>query len=170
MTGRAVVLRGDARALPLRDASVDLIVTSPPYYAMRTYIDGGLVYDGQIGSEPTPAEYIGNLVECTREWVRVLKPAGSLWVNLGDAYYSGKGSPGRTTVDAKTEARTGTTALVASVLGRIGVTVDRSADYCRLAAWRTSDSGERARAMRVPKPEEPTQGQEPLFDLAQVVA
>src|SRR5690606_41301290 len=44
---------------------------------------------------------------------------------------------------------TGTTALVAAALGRIGITVDRSADYCRLAQWRTTDPGERARAMRV---------------------
>ena len=86
MTGRAVVLRGDARALPLADESVDLVVTSPPYYALRAYTDGGQVYDGQIGSEATPAQYIATLVECTREWVRVLKPCGSLFVNLGDKY------------------------------------------------------------------------------------
>ena len=47
---------------------------------------------------------------------------------------------------------TGTTALVADVLGRTGVTVDLSADYCSLAAWRTSDPGERARVLGVPKP------------------
>jgi hypothetical protein len=58
---------------------------------------------------------------------------------------------------------TGTTALVASVLGRTGVTVDRSADYCRLAAWRTADPGERARALGVPKPPPVADGQEALF-------
>jgi DNA modification methylase len=82
----ALVLRGDARALPLPDESVDLIVTSPPYFALRAYTDGGEAYGGQIGSEPTPGEYIDNLIECTREWMRVLKPTGSLWVNLGDKY------------------------------------------------------------------------------------
>jgi DNA modification methylase len=105
MTGRATILRGDARALPLQDASVDLIVTSPPYWALRSYTDGGEHYAGQIGSEPTPAAYVDALIGCTREWVRVLKPSGSLFVNLGDVYYSGKGAPGRTTVDAKTAAR-----------------------------------------------------------------
>src|SRR5262249_50706732 len=40
----------------------------------------------QLGSEATPAEYIAALVECTQEWVRVLKPEGSLFVNLGDKY------------------------------------------------------------------------------------
>jgi DNA modification methylase len=87
-----LVLRGDARALPLPDESVDLIVTSPPYFALRSYTDGGEAYGGQIGSEPTPGQYIDNLIACTREWMRVLKPTGSLWVNLGDSY-SGK-SPG----------------------------------------------------------------------------
>jgi SAM-dependent methyltransferase len=81
-----LVLRGDARALPLPDASVDLVVTSPPYFALRSYTDGGQHYDGQIGSEATPAEYIASLVECTREWMRVLKPSGSIFVNLGDKY------------------------------------------------------------------------------------
>lgn len=86
MTGRATILRGDARTLPLPDGSVDLIVTSPPYFGLRTYEDGGRAYDSQIGAEPTPAKYVDALIACTREWVRVLKPAGSLWVNLGDKY------------------------------------------------------------------------------------
>lgn len=96
MSGRAVVIRGDAAALPLPDASVDLVVTSPPYYALRAYQDGGQTYDGQIGAEPTPAEYIANLVKCTREWVRVLKPSGSLWVNLGDKYAAHASGPRET--------------------------------------------------------------------------
>jgi len=54
----ALVLRGDARALPLPAASVDLIVTSPPYWSQRAYTDNGDVYVGQIGDEPTPAGYI----------------------------------------------------------------------------------------------------------------
>jgi DNA modification methylase len=80
------LLRADARALPLPDASVDLIVTSPPYWALRSYTDAGEHYDGQIGAEPTPAAYIDSLIDCTREWMRVLKPTGSMWINLGDKY------------------------------------------------------------------------------------
>jgi DNA modification methylase len=91
----AAILRADARRLPLADGSVDLIVTSPPYFGLRSYTDGGVHYDGQIGSEATPAEYIANLIDCTREWVRVLKPQGSLFVNLGDKYDAGTGSPRR---------------------------------------------------------------------------
>ncbi len=82
----ALVLRGDARRLPLPDASVDLIVTSPSYFALRSYQDGGQHYAGQVGAEPTPAEYIDALLECTVEMARVLKPSGSIFVNLGDKY------------------------------------------------------------------------------------
>jgi DNA modification methylase len=103
----AIVLRGDARQLPLPDASVDLIVTSPPYWGMRSYTDEGEHYDGQIGAEPSPAAYIDALLDCTREWVRVLKPAGSLFVNLGDKYANrsgvGWGREGVTTSRGKPE-------------------------------------------------------------------
>lgn len=85
------IIHGDARSLPLSDDSVDLIVTSPPYFGLRSYTDGGEHYDGQIGAEATPAAYVDALIECTREWMRVLKPSGSLWLNLGDSY-SGKPS------------------------------------------------------------------------------
>jgi len=86
--GTATVLRADARRLPLPDNTVDLIVTSPPYFALRSYQDGGEHYAGQIGSETTPAEFVDALLDVTRECVRVLKPIGSLWVNLGDKYVS----------------------------------------------------------------------------------
>jgi site-specific DNA-methyltransferase (cytosine-N4-specific) len=94
LTGSALVVRGDAGALPLTTGSVDLIITSPPYWSLRAYEDGGEVYEGQVGAEPTPGEYVDSLVRCTREWLRVLKPRGSLWVNLGDKY--GRGT--RTTI------------------------------------------------------------------------
>jgi len=82
----AHVLRGDARHLPLPDASVDLVITSPPYFGLRSYTDNGEHYAGQIGSESTPQEWLEALWACTAEWVRVLKPDGNLFVNLGDKY------------------------------------------------------------------------------------
>lgn len=81
MNGRALVVRGDALRLPLPDESVDLIVTSPPYWALRDYQT-----PGQLGSEPTPHEFLENLWAATREMVRVLKPTGSIFIDLGDKY------------------------------------------------------------------------------------
>jgi hypothetical protein len=49
--------------------------------------------------------------------------------------------------------------MVADVLGRHGIGIDRSADYCRLARWRTNDPGERARALGVAKPPPVMDGQ-----------
>lgn len=84
----AIILRADARQIPLPDESVDLIVTSPPYWAQRSYLDGGEHYADQIGAEPTPGAYVDNLIACTAEWMRILKPSGSIFVNLGDKYSS----------------------------------------------------------------------------------
>jgi hypothetical protein len=58
---------------------------------------------------------------------------------------------------------TGTSLLAASALGRIGIGVDLSQDYCRLAQWRTADPAERAKAMQVPKPPPVPDGQEALW-------
>jgi site-specific DNA-methyltransferase (cytosine-N4-specific) len=70
-------------------ASVDCIITSPPYYGQRDY---GV--PDQIGLEKHPQEYIERLVAVFRVARHVLKPTGSLWVNLGDTYWSGKGQSG----------------------------------------------------------------------------
>ena len=72
-------------------------------------------------------------------------------------------APTRPAIVADPFGGTGTTALVASVLGRDGFSFDRSADYCRLARWRVTDPGERARAMQVPKPPPAMDGQDTLF-------
>jgi DNA modification methylase len=102
-----VLLRADARHLPIPDASVDLIACSPPYWSLRDYRDGGESLAGQIGNEETPLEYVANLLDCTREWARVLKPTGSIFVNLADVYYSAKGNPGPNSADVKNGARRG---------------------------------------------------------------
>lgn len=91
----AIVIRADARTLPLPDASVDLVVTSPPYWKLRRYGDGGKDYAGQIGCEPTPGEYLENLWAATAEMVRVVKPCGSIWVNVGDRYSTGNSGESR---------------------------------------------------------------------------
>jgi len=95
-------VKGDAVAIPLRDESVDLIVTSPPYFALRSYTDGGEHYDGQIGSEESPQAFLEALWAVTAECRRALKPTGSLWVNLGDKY-AGSGGHNNSAIGAKKE-------------------------------------------------------------------
>lgn len=93
--GRTVeeVLLGDAlEQLRTLDAeSVYTCVTSPPYYNLRDYGT-----DGQIGEEKTPEEYVEKLVTVFREVRRVLRPDGTLWLNIGDSYASktGRYTPG----------------------------------------------------------------------------
>lgn len=77
----------DARALPLADGSVHAIVTSPPYFNLRSY-----GYAEQIGLEATPEAFIAELLKVFRECKRVLRADGTMWVNMGDSYGgSGKG-------------------------------------------------------------------------------
>lgn len=65
----------------LPNESVDMCVTSPPYYGLRDY---GVV--GQIGLEPTPEEYIDRLVAVFREVRRILRSNGTLWIVIADSY------------------------------------------------------------------------------------
>ena len=91
MTGfRNVVLNGDSREVlkGVPSEICDCCVTSPPYYALRDYGD-----ERQIGLEQTPEEYIKQLVAVFHEVKRVLKPDGTLWVNIADSYW-GSGSRG----------------------------------------------------------------------------
>lgn len=81
MPALPLVLTGDARALPLAAATVQCVVTSPPYYGLRDYGAGA-----QIGLEATPDAYIAELVAVFREVWRVLHPSGTAWLNLGDSY------------------------------------------------------------------------------------
>lgn len=87
------VLIGDCRAtLPtLPDQAFQCCVTSPPYWGLRDYGNAG-----QLGLEPTPDEYVANMVAVFREVRRVLADDGTLWLNLGDSYaMSTKGSSGK---------------------------------------------------------------------------
>jgi DNA modification methylase len=75
---------GPAGRIPLADDSVHCCVTSPPYWSLRDY---GV--DGQIGLEATPEEYLARMREVFRDVRRVLRPDGTLWMNMGDCYSSG---------------------------------------------------------------------------------
>lgn len=74
---------GDCRELlrAIPEASVQCVVTSPPYFRLRDY---GV--PGQIGLESTPEAYVAEMVAAFREVRRILRPDGTAWVNLGDSY------------------------------------------------------------------------------------
>ncbi len=82
--GGATVLLGDciARLKNLPEQSVQMCVTSPPYFGLRDY-----GHDGQLGLEATPEGYVANMVAVFREVRRVLADDGTLWLNIGDSYY-----------------------------------------------------------------------------------
>lgn len=80
------IIHGNALKLPIEDESVDLVVTSPPYWSLRSYRDGGEHYADQIGSEADANDYLDQLLIVFRECSRVLKPSGSIFWNLGDKY------------------------------------------------------------------------------------
>jgi DNA modification methylase len=86
----ATIHVGDAldilTAMP--DASADCIVTSPPYWAKRDY---GVT--GQYGHEPDPAAYTATLRTVFDQARRVLVDDGTCWLNLGDSYSAGSGTP-----------------------------------------------------------------------------
>ncbi len=71
------------------DGSMNMCVTSPPYYGLRDY-----GHKKQIGLEKTPELYIEKLVEVFREVRRTLRDDGTLWINIGDSYWGGKGYSG----------------------------------------------------------------------------
>jgi DNA modification methylase len=83
---------GDCRTVlaSLPAGSVNCCVTSPPYYGLRDY-----KVAGQIGLEPTLAEYVAEMVAVFREVRRVLADDGTLWLNLGDSYAGSWGNQGR---------------------------------------------------------------------------
>ena len=81
------------------DGFVQTCVTSPPYFGLRDY-----GHDGQIGLEPTPDQFIAKLVDVFREVKRVLKDDGTLWLNIGDSYWSQTATQGRN--ESKSEIST----------------------------------------------------------------
>lgn len=85
MTGLPLdtILVGDARErlAELPAASIDCVITSPPYFRLRDY---GV--DGQIGLETGVERWVDELRLVMRGVAWVLKPTGTVWLNLGDSY------------------------------------------------------------------------------------
>jgi site-specific DNA-methyltransferase (adenine-specific) len=80
---RNEILAGDVlnRLVELPNDSIDCVITSPPYYQMRDY---GV--SGQLGLEACVEDWVTNLRAVCRQLARVLKPTGSVWLDLGDAF------------------------------------------------------------------------------------
>lgn len=76
------IVCGDSRKLLqlIPNDSIDLVITSPPYFQQREYNAGGL------GNEKSPDDYINSLMEVFNECVRIMKPTGSIVINVGDKY------------------------------------------------------------------------------------
>jgi len=90
------ILHGDSLEIikNIPDESIDCVITSPPYYQLRDY-----GWDGQWGLEKTYQEFLDKLIALMSELKRVLKPTGTMWINLGDSYmnnssYSAAGRQG----------------------------------------------------------------------------
>lgn len=82
-TPRSTILIGDAatRLAELEDASIDCVITSPPYFRLRDY-----QHTGQLGLEATVEAWVEGLRPVLRQLSRVLVPTGTVWLNLGDTY------------------------------------------------------------------------------------
>lgn len=92
----------------LPDESADCIVTSPPYFGLRSYLPADHPdKHREHGTEASPGEFIDGLRAVFAEARRVLAKDGTLWVNIGDSYYSGRGNPGPNADDKKQVARRG---------------------------------------------------------------
>ena len=68
----------------VQDGSVNLVLTSPPYWTKRVYTTEGL------GNEKDPDEFVDNLTEHMRDIWRVLDDKGSFFLNLGDTFFENK--------------------------------------------------------------------------------
>ena len=80
------IIHGEAKAEihKLKKESIDCIVTSPPYWALRDYGS-----KSQLGLESTLGEYISKLCDVFDAVKRVMKPTGTCFVNIGDTYFGG---------------------------------------------------------------------------------
>jgi site-specific DNA-methyltransferase (cytosine-N4-specific) len=92
----------------LQSDSVQVVLTSPPFYLLRrygtstTWPDG---WEGELGHEPHPNDFVRHLVQVFDEAWRVLKDEGCLWVNLADTFNNKQGKKGTTNAPNGSEGR-----------------------------------------------------------------
>lgn len=110
----ATIYCGDALEVlkELPDQSIQMVMTSPPYWGLRQYAGGADIvwpdgWRGQLGLEPTPDLYVEHLMMIFQEVKRVLRKDGSFYLNIGDTY-AGSGAGYSSPPDPKwPKARTG---------------------------------------------------------------
>ncbi len=89
---RNQLLVGDAlqQLIQLPDSSIDMALTSPPYFRLRDYDTAG-----QLGLESHVGDWMQNLLRVSQQLRRLLLPTGTLWLNLGDSYsfHPSQGAP-----------------------------------------------------------------------------
>ena len=78
-----MIIQASAFNIPLADQSVQLVVTSPPYFGLRNYADGT---ENDFGHEKTVSAYVEHTIQCLSEIRRVLKDEGIVFWNIGDCY------------------------------------------------------------------------------------
>src|SRR5690606_29631445 len=95
MSARFIVAEVFDGLAGIEDGTVDLVVTSPPFLALRSYLPADHPDKAkEIGSEANPAKWLDTLLAVTAELRRVLAPHGSICVELGDTYAGSGGAGG----------------------------------------------------------------------------
>lgn len=145
--GPSVILRADARALPLKDETVQVCVTSPPYWGLRDYGTSG-----QLGLETTPEEFVAHMVEVFREVHRVLHPSGTLWLNLGDCYATGAGKVGDHPGGGAQGERWAGRSRGPRPQGEHGLCYDRPKAHKMLEQWRGGHEGKHGKVGPMQQP------------------
>ena len=81
------IIAGDSLELlkGMDNNSIDLVITSPPYFQQRDYGNG----NNGIGNEKSETEYLNNLLKIFFECVRITKKTGTIVYNIGDKYHNG---------------------------------------------------------------------------------
>ena len=92
-----MLVQGDSALLPFLDKQFHCVVTSPPYWGLRKYsgVEGRGMFPN-LGLEPTPDEFVHNMVIIFREVRRVLRDDGVVWLNLGDSFAGSGGENANT--------------------------------------------------------------------------
>lgn len=127
------------RAMPA--SSVDLVFTSPPFLALRSYLDDNdPAKVHEIGQEPTPGEYLDALLDVAEACRRVLAPHGSMGVELGDTYAGSGGAGGDYNADG---LRAGQQAFKGAASRSRAIAEGRSSRPPRGVAYARGDGAQR---------------------------